>query len=62
MPTGPFRDVMTSPDELRALVGEPSERAVKKELDRRRGPDCRTFSMRTGLFTRSPVALSMSRR
>jgi uncharacterized protein len=32
MPTGPFRDVMTSPDELRALVGEPSERAVKKEL------------------------------
>jgi uncharacterized protein len=32
MPTGPFKDVMTSPDELRALVGEPSERAVKKEL------------------------------
>jgi hypothetical protein len=32
MPTGPFKDVVTSQDELRAMVGEPSERAVKKEL------------------------------
>ena len=32
MPTGPFKDVVTSQDELRAIVGEPSERAVKKEI------------------------------
>ena len=29
----PFKDIVASEDELRALVGEPSERAVKKEID-----------------------------
>ena len=32
MATGPFKDIVTSEAELRALIGEPSERAVKKEL------------------------------
>ena len=31
MTTPPFKDIVTSDAELRALVGEPSERAVKKE-------------------------------
>lgn len=30
--TPPFKDIVTSEAELRALVGEPSERAVKKEI------------------------------
>ncbi|PYM18853.1 MAG: phosphohydrolase [Candidatus Rokuibacteriota bacterium] len=37
MSTGPFKDVVSSESELRALVGQPSERAIKKEtavLDR----------------------------
>ena len=32
MTTPPFKDIVTSEAELRALVGEPSERAVKKEI------------------------------
>ena len=32
MTTTPFKDIVTSQAELRALVGEPSERAVKKEI------------------------------
>ena len=31
---GPFHDVVTSLDELRALLGEPSELAQKKQVDR----------------------------
>ena len=31
MATGPFKDVVTSESEIRALIGQPSERAIKKE-------------------------------
>jgi PPOX class probable FMN-dependent enzyme len=39
---GPFRDVVTTLDELRALLGEPSEVARKKQVDRL-DEHCREF-------------------
>jgi PPOX class probable FMN-dependent enzyme len=43
---GPFRDVVTTPDELRALVGEPSDLALKKQVDRL-DEQCREFIARS---------------
>jgi hypothetical protein len=47
---GPFHDVVTSLDELRALLGEPSELAQKKQVDRL-DEQCREF------IARSPFVL-----
>jgi hypothetical protein len=47
---GPFRDVVTTLDELRALLGEPSEVAQKKQVDRL-DEHCREF------IARSPFVL-----
>ena len=41
-----FKDAVTSLDELRAIVGEPSERAGKKQIDRL-DEHCRVVSSRT---------------
>lgn len=46
----PFKDVVTSREELRAMLGEPSELALKKQLDRL-DAHCRTF------LAKSPFAL-----
>lgn len=46
----PFKDVVTSLDELRAMLGEPSELALRKQLDRL-DEHCRTF------IAKSPFAL-----
>lgn len=46
----PFKDVVTSLDELRAMLGEPSELALKKQLDRL-DEHCRTF------LAKAPFAL-----
>jgi uncharacterized protein len=43
---GPFRDVVTTLDELRALLGEPSEVAQKKQVDRL-DEHCREFIARS---------------
>lgn len=34
MTTGPFKQLVSSPAELTAIVGEPAERSVKKETAR----------------------------
>jgi PPOX class probable FMN-dependent enzyme len=47
---GPFRDVVSTPDELRALLGEPSDVARKKQVDRL-DEHCREF------IARSPFVL-----
>ncbi|MBI2207387.1 MAG: pyridoxamine 5'-phosphate oxidase family protein [Candidatus Rokubacteria bacterium] len=46
----PFKDVVTSLDELRAMLGEPSELALRKQLDRL-DEHCRTF------LAKAPFAL-----
>lgn len=43
---GPFRDVVTTLDELRALLGEPSDVARKKQVDRL-DEHCRDFIARS---------------
>ena len=48
--TEPFRDIVTSLDELRAMLGEPSELALRKQLDRL-DEHCR------GFLAKSPFAL-----